>query len=124
VATPAAADLPPVIDRVSLVDRVGGDLGLLEDLVAVFRKEGRRLLEAMQSAIEARDGFAHYDASHALQGMLRNLSAGRAQAIAARLQQMNLSGDNQGALDLLARLQREVAALEDELARITHEAVH
>jgi HPt (histidine-containing phosphotransfer) domain-containing protein len=123
-AAPATVEELPVLDRVSLLDRVGGDLGLLEDLVAVFRKDVRRLLEAMRIAIEERNGFQHYDVSHALQGMLRNLSAGRAQAIAARLQQINLSGDNPGALELLARLEREIAELESELARMTHEPVH
>ena len=121
---PAGDELPPVLDRASLIDRVGGDLGLLEDLVAVFRKDVRGLLEAMRMAIDSRNLFQHFDVSHALQGMLRNLSAGRAQAIAARLQQMNLSVDNKGALDLLARLEREIAVLEDELARVIQEPVH
>jgi HPt (histidine-containing phosphotransfer) domain-containing protein len=78
----------------------------------------------MRIAIDSRNLFQHYDVSHALQGMLRNLSAVRAQAIAARLQQMNLSEDNRGALDLLAHLEREIAVLEEELARVIHEPVH
>jgi protein-histidine pros-kinase len=121
--TPSREELTPVLDRASLLDRIGGDLGLLQDLVAVFRKDVRGLLEAMRTAIDTRNLLQHYDVSHALQGMLRNLSAGRAQALTARLQQMNLSSDNKGALDLLARLEREIAVLEDELARMIHQPV-
>jgi hypothetical protein len=56
--------------------------------------------------------------------MLRNLSASRAQALAQQLHLMDLSGDNQGALELLARLEREIATLEKALAHATQEAVH
>ena len=114
----------PILDRASLLDRVGGDLGLLEDLVAVFRKEGARLLAQMRRAIEARDAVEHHNAGHALRGMLRNLSAARAQELAQQLQQMDLSGDNRDARDVLARLECEIAALEEALTRTTHETVH
>jgi signal transduction histidine kinase/DNA-binding NarL/FixJ family response regulator/HPt (histidine-containing phosphotransfer) domain-containing protein len=123
-ADPSAAAALGVLDRASLLDRVGNDLGLLEDLVAVFRKDCGRLLVALRRAIESRDLAEHHNAGHALGGMLRNLSAPRAQALAQQLHLMDLSGDNRAALDLLARLEREIATLEEALAHTTHETVH
>ncbi|MBI1943181.1 MAG: response regulator [Betaproteobacteria bacterium] len=128
-AGPAPAAAPPapeaaILDRGTLLDRVGGDLDLLDDLLVVFRKECGRLLPGIKQAIFARDGTAFQRAAHALQGMLRNLSAGRAQELVLRMQRMDLAVEGGAVEQGFARLEAEIAVLKEELLKTTNEAVH
>ena len=73
-ADAAAGDRAP-IDRPALLDRLGGDEGLLTEVSRVFLEDCPERLAAIRSAIEARDANRVRTSAHALKGAAANLSA-------------------------------------------------
>ena len=72
-AAPTAEREP--IDRPALLDRLGGDEGLLTEVSRVFLEDCPGRLAAIRSAIEARDADRVRTSAHALKGAAANLSA-------------------------------------------------
>jgi CheY-like chemotaxis protein len=123
---PAAAAEPAVaiLDRAALLDRVEGDLDLLDDLVIAFRKDCAHLMNAMHRAIDERDAARFGHALHGFLGIFRNVSATRAEQIAVRLQDMDMQRDAKEIALACARLDGEIRALTEGLVGITNEVVH
>jgi signal transduction histidine kinase/CheY-like chemotaxis protein len=76
----AAPDVDPAanpepIDRPALLDRLGGDEGLLTEVSRIFLEDCPVRLAAIRSAIEARDAERIRTSAHALKGAAANLSA-------------------------------------------------
>ena len=73
------AGVPPrdVVDASKLIDAVGGDRKLLGELIALFRVEGPRRLEALRSALAANDAAGVEAAAHGLKGSVGSLHAKR-----------------------------------------------
>jgi HPt (histidine-containing phosphotransfer) domain-containing protein len=63
------------IDRPALLDRLGGDEGLLTEVSRVFLEDCPGQLTAIRSALEARDADRVRTSAHALKGAAANLSA-------------------------------------------------
>ncbi len=101
----------PVLDEAELMRRVGGDPGLLEELVALFLESLPERLAALRVAIEQRDRHALERAAHTLKGSVGNFSARSAFEAALRLEGMGREGD-------LGQAETAVAALEAEIARL------
>jgi two-component system, sensor histidine kinase and response regulator len=103
------------LDRGALLQRVGGDEGLLAELATVFRADAARLLEEIATALERGDARAVERAAHTLKGSVRFFGAGSAAEEALRLERMGRSGDLDGGREALARLtaasERLLAAL-------------
>jgi HPt (histidine-containing phosphotransfer) domain-containing protein len=64
-----------VLDRESLLERLGGDEQLLVDVIQLFREDCPRQLAAVRAAIDAQSGELIRTAAHALKGAAGNLSA-------------------------------------------------
>jgi len=107
----AAVDLP------ELLVRVDNDHDLLRELIGIFKEEFPRLLQALRQSVASEDVKQVEATSHALKGMLSGLSATRAAAGAARLEQMGREGKTSGLTEALALLEHEVADLLPELER-------
>jgi HPt (histidine-containing phosphotransfer) domain-containing protein len=105
----AAVDLP------ELLVRVDNDHDLLRELIGIFNEEFPRLLQALRQSVASADVKQVEATSHALKGMLSGLSASRAAAGAARLEQMGREGKTSGLTEALTLLEREVADLLPEL---------
>ena len=95
--------------------RVDGDRELLQELIAVFEKEGPELLEHIQAAIGAGDAMALERAAHKIKGTLLQFSAGAAAATALKLEETGRAGTLSGAEETLAALRRQVEWLLDSL---------
>jgi len=109
------------LDRAALLDRVDGDMQLLGEVTGLFLRSCGDLMASAREAMANGDtgGFT-YDI-HTLHGMLRSLSAGAAQEVAGKLQELDLKKEREKAQAIYALLDREVQALKAELAKLTSE---
>jgi signal transduction histidine kinase/AmiR/NasT family two-component response regulator/HPt (histidine-containing phosphotransfer) domain-containing protein len=112
----------PVIDRDKLLDRVGQDRQFLAEINAMFLDNGLAQMMLVCEALNERAADRLGHAVHTLVGMLRNLAADRAGAIASQLEARANNG-NWSELDaVFATLEREVEHFTAELARMAGEA--
>jgi PAS domain S-box-containing protein len=96
----------------TLTKRIGEDPGLLREFAQLFHEETFRLLAACERAVACGDGTALSHVAHALKGMLLNLEAEPAIALAQSLEQC---GQEAGLPNIVPRL----TSLEAELSRVT-----
>jgi CheY-like chemotaxis protein len=110
-----------VLDTADLLNRVAGDAELLAELVSVFRGDCPQQMQLLRESIGAGDAHPVERTAHALKGALANLGALRARNLAAQLEQMGRGGDLQGAVEVCAALEREIAQLEQALDKLSIE---
>lgn len=96
------------IDRVALLERLGGDLLLMAELAQLFLDECPAALEQVQSAVRAGDAAHLKRAAHFLAGSLSNLSATVACDLARQLERCGSCGDLTAASTMLAAFQAEL----------------
>ena len=107
-ATPDAAPA----DLSSLLDTVGGDVALVEELVSLFVEDAPEEMEAIRRALQEKSAPALHEAAHKLKGAVGNFGARCAHDLAYSLEGMGRDGALDGAPDVLARLEVEMARLE------------
>ena len=100
-----------VVDPMALLNAVGGDRKLLDELVALFRVEGPRRLEELRRALAANDAAAVEAAAHGLKGSVGSLHAKRCFDAAARIERLARS-------NTLTDVHSASTTLEDEIARL------
>jgi CheY-like chemotaxis protein len=114
---PAASETSAeVIDEARLLERVGGDLEALRELVDVFMADAPLLLARINAAIEAKDASELQAAAHTLKGAVSNFAAPLATQAAARLQQTGEGSDLGRARAASDILQRELQRVRDALS--------
>jgi len=117
--TPAIPDPPaartPVLDRTTLMTRMGNDIALVRKIARLFVEDCPGMLARIRQAIARGDAEALRSEAHTLKGSAANFVAPATVAAAARLEAQGRSGDLDGAKaasDVLAReLRRLVTAL-------------
>jgi|SRR5947209_7333506 len=116
-ATNDAATPDTVFSRLSaaVLDRVGGNLALLRELITVFHDDCSRLLPDLQTALEQNDGAGVRVAAHTLKGMVSFFAATAATQAAYTLEKMGATGEftsgQQEYLALVSEIQRLQASL-------------
>lgn len=100
-----------VIDEGELMERIGGDTALLGRVLKLYRETAPTMFQELRNALAAGDAKAVWRNGHSLKGVMGNLSAGRATAIA---HQIELAGSAQS----LGAAESLVHALEDELRQV------
>ncbi len=108
-------------DPRSLWDRVNGDTELLRELVEIFVQEYPGLLRNIGGAIERLAFDEVQKSSHKLKGSALQFSGMGAAALAASLERMGQEKSLQGAAQVFASLEREVAVLAESLQSIACE---
>jgi two-component system sensor histidine kinase/response regulator len=93
-----------VFDRDRLLETVGGDHDLVEDLTAIFLNSAPGLVDRVARALAARDAAELEAAAHALKGSAANLRAEEIAAEAADLEGRGHTGSLEGASSSYARL--------------------
>jgi HPt (histidine-containing phosphotransfer) domain-containing protein len=104
-----------VVNMGELLARVENDHELLCELIGIFKEDFPHLFQSLQQSVAHGDMKKVQATSHALKGMLSNLSVTQAAATASRLEQMGLEGKTSGLTDALTLLESEVAQLLPEL---------
>jgi signal transduction histidine kinase/DNA-binding response OmpR family regulator/HPt (histidine-containing phosphotransfer) domain-containing protein len=104
-----------------ILDRLGGNVGLLQSVVAVFEEDSPGQMARIQAAIKNGDAQALMVAAHTLKGSLLVLSADRASTAALELEKLGRQSKMQGAAAWFAILETEVAAVATDLQKIVKE---
>jgi CheY-like chemotaxis protein/HPt (histidine-containing phosphotransfer) domain-containing protein len=106
--TPAspAVPLPP-----GVLARVGGDMGLLREIIALFAEDGPKQLDALTHSIAAHDGAAIYRAAHTLKGAVGNFEAHEIVRMLVTMEERARGGDLPACEALLPPIETAVAEL-------------
>ena len=100
-----------ILDIADLLTRVDDDHELLVELFFIFRSVFPAHLQSLADAINVGDVKEVQTESHTLKGMLLNLAAPRASAVASRLEEMGREKQLGGMKEALAAFQVEVELL-------------
>ena len=114
-SAPAAVVGGEVFDGEELLERVDGDVELLQRMTALYTRDYGELLSRIRQAIAAGDGKDFHDATHTLKGMLGNLSAHGGYAIAQELEGMASMEDQAKLEEAVSRLQYQAESLSRSL---------
>ncbi len=101
------------VERGALLDRLGGDVQLMSDLIDIHLSQCPGLLAAARRAFEENNGPELARLTHTLKGSAGNLLALEAAEIAGRLETFAEQGD-------ISRARETMAALECEMERVEH----
>jgi HPt (histidine-containing phosphotransfer) domain-containing protein len=104
-----------LLDRELALDRLGGDEELLDEIMALFRRECPGLLGKLQDAVEHQDARAVMEAAHSMKGSLATLGAEEGAMLALDLEIMGRNSRLDGSTEALLRLERMLRELEREL---------
>ncbi len=104
-------------DRAEMLERLGQDTDLLDDVLQVFREECPRMLAEVRAALDQADPDLVSRAAHSMKGALLNISAAPAAAEAAALEQLGREQRLDESGPVLDRLQHEVERLQDALSQ-------
>lgn len=115
IIAPTTRDMSQVLDREAVLERVGGDAELLEELVGMYDEDAPKAVADIQNGLAGKDATALERAAHRLKGSLVTLGADAASDAAFSLEKMGRSGDLSVAEAALDALQAEMARLRPEL---------
>jgi CheY-like chemotaxis protein/HPt (histidine-containing phosphotransfer) domain-containing protein len=104
-------------DRTELLERVGGDVEVLNEIVEMFRAETPRLIREIRGALDRGDTRGVERAAHSLKGTAKSLAATDAATAAQSLEAAARAGNLTGAAEAFPRLERTLARLGDALGR-------
>ena len=105
----------PVFDREGLLERLGGDTELLDEVLGIFLDECREMLASIRAAVADADVHRVERAAHSMKGALLNISAEAAAERALRLEQFGGAGELELCPEMLAELEEQVDRLRDVL---------
>lgn len=111
----SAACEPPELDFSAVLERLGGDQDLMNDIMDAFLSEGPALWQTVRSALDAEDAAALARAAHAFKGAVGYLSEELAD-LALEIEQVSRAGELTRASTLVTRGER---SLDELLARLS-----
>jgi HPt (histidine-containing phosphotransfer) domain-containing protein len=96
------------IDLAVALRWLGGDQGLLRELVGIFVDDGPKRLEALRQAMIAADVQQLEQVAHSLKGSAAILGASRLQESALALEEATHDGRAENGAELVADIAREI----------------
>jgi len=109
------------LDREAALDRVGGDLELLQEVAALFLEEYPVLLSHIRQAIDAGDALALEHSAHSLKGSVGNFGAKSANEAAFQLELAGKTRDLGRAPERLRKLETSLDNLRVALVNLCEE---
>lgn len=104
-----------VIDRGEILDRVGGDLELLLELIDIFREDSQSLVSEIQNAVRRKDAVRLRENAHTLKGSVGNFGAEEAFSAAAQLEAIGDGGDMSDAPQVFGMLETQMEQVRNAL---------
>ncbi len=121
--TPDISDvLPLALDKAKILERIGGDRDLLNELAELFAAECPSMLSNVRDAVRDVQADALEKAAHALKGSVGNFAAEAAVQAALRLEMMGRNRDMAQAPQALQDLEREIRRVLKGLAALVKES--
>ena len=108
----------PLIDRATLLERVGGDEDLLREITSIFLSEYPELLREIAAGIAASDTQRIEQAAHSLKGSVSNFGAQAATESAHRLEIIGRQGSIEEAPAAYTDLVSQFEQLQPVLERL------
>jgi PAS domain S-box-containing protein len=99
------------VDAKSLLVRFSGNRKLLRSIVKTFREDCPRMMARIRAALSARDAVALADAAHALKGSVGNFGPTAALETTREMEKGARQGKLDGAWELYATLEDQIALL-------------
>ena len=112
---------PEVLDKAGLLDRLGGDLELFQEITGLFQQDCPKLLSAVRAAVSGQNPTALERAAHTLKGCVANFNAGAVYQAALRLEQMGRAGETQAAAGAYTALESEIRRFQQALYVLARE---
>lgn len=106
------------LDRLAILERLGGDADLLREVAGLFLEKQEKQLREIRDAIDCGDASRLEQAAHTLKGSLGNFHAHASIRTASLLEEMGRSGELDGAREALAEMERQIDRLKPALAEI------
>jgi HPt (histidine-containing phosphotransfer) domain-containing protein len=100
-----------LVDEEALLERTAGDPEFLARMVEIFAADAPTRLDAIRAGLREADAEVVERAAHSLKGALATMAADGAAAEALRLEQLGRARTLEGAVELLAALERQVEAV-------------
>lgn len=97
----------PVFDRELLLERLGGDSDLVDEIVQIFLESAEEMIATVDSAVADGDAHRVERSAHALKGALLNIAAEPVAERALRLEQVGRSGELELCSQLLDELKQD-----------------
>jgi len=110
------------LDEVALLTRFSGNRKLLQSLVSTFRKDCPKMMDRIRAALAARDANALAGAAHALKGSVGNFGPTPVFEASRGIEKTARQGKLDGAWELYATLEDDVARLLPALHAIERSA--
>ena len=107
------------IDTASALARVGGNVELLREMMALFLDELPGLLTSLREAVTAEDAKAVEHAAHKLKGSVGNFSAHPAFEALLELEILGRDGNLSKAEPVYADLEKEIQRLKSAMANLS-----
>jgi HPt (histidine-containing phosphotransfer) domain-containing protein len=101
----------PAWSAAQMIERLGGDAELARQLVTLFLAEYPHLIEGLRTSLAAGRATEVSRAAHAVKGCLANFIESGPHETAFEIERLGREGRLHPAPALLARLEREVAAI-------------
>ena len=120
VAAPAAPAASGIVDRGGLMERLGGDVALLGEVITLYRQNCPGMMETLRVAVIKSHAAEVHRAAHGLKGMVAHFAPLDAIGALVELEAMGREGRTDGMEAVLARARDEIARLDaalDELLR-------
>ena len=117
----AGADRPPdpgPVDHEAALERVGGDVELLQEVAQLFLEEYPGMLAAIRKALENRSPQELEHAAHSLKGSVSNFGAKSVVRAALALEMLGRGGSVEGGEELFETLELELKELQPGLAAL------
>ena len=114
--TPGTESGPPVFDRESAVERVGGALRILLQICRMFTEGWVQSRSEFEAALEAGDGQEVRRVAHRVKGTAGTRSAGVVAKTAAELELLGSRGEMEEARALFQELELAVGEFEEAVS--------
>jgi HPt (histidine-containing phosphotransfer) domain-containing protein len=111
-----------VVDREAILVLLNNDTELLKEIVELFLTDYPGMMEAIRTAVAARDPVRLEKAAHILKGSIGNFGAARAVEVAQELETMGRQKVLDGVTEAHSRLEQEVLLVSTSLEKIKKEA--
>jgi HPt (histidine-containing phosphotransfer) domain-containing protein len=106
------------LNRASILERIGDNQELLNELIQLFLGEAPQLIEAMRNALQQGDMRELGRSAHSMKGAASNFSAYGTVSAASQLENDANNGDSESAKASLATLEAVFERLLPELANL------
>lgn len=104
-----------VVNFSELFQRADKDRELVQELLGIFKKDFPRYYTSLREAVVRNDVKQVEFIAHTLRGMLSNMAATRAAALAGRLERTARGGRQSDLTEAFALFEKEVSGLMPEL---------